>query len=93
VRKTVARLIASFQISDRAASKLQCSAARIAAACGPSRASLGSAARTGVAPPGAFRARDPGSLLVSRSVGSIDGRCRTRTCGHLRVKQVLYQLS
>jgi hypothetical protein len=22
-----------------------------------------------------------------------DGRCRTRTCGHLRVRQALYQLS
>jgi hypothetical protein len=31
LRKTVARLIASFQISDRAASRLQCSVARIAA--------------------------------------------------------------
>ena len=35
VRKTVARLRSSFQISDRAASRLQCSVARIAAACGP----------------------------------------------------------
>jgi hypothetical protein len=35
VRKTVARLWASFQISDRAASRLQCSVARIAAACDP----------------------------------------------------------
>ena len=24
---------------------------------------------------------------------SVSGRCRTRTCGHLRVKQALYQLS
>ena len=35
LRKTVARLWASFQISDRAASRLQCSVARIAAPSGP----------------------------------------------------------
>jgi hypothetical protein len=35
VRKTVARLCASFQISDRAAIRLQCSVARIAGACDP----------------------------------------------------------
>jgi hypothetical protein len=35
LRKTVARLCASFQISDREASRLQCSVARIAAPSGP----------------------------------------------------------
>src|SRR5919106_6411508 len=35
VRKTVARLIASFQINDRVAIRLQCSLERIAAASGP----------------------------------------------------------
>jgi len=40
VRNTVARLIASFQISDRVASRLQCSVARIWAACGPNGRSV-----------------------------------------------------
>jgi hypothetical protein len=40
LRKTVARLIASFQISDRDASRLQCSVARIAAPSGPNGWSL-----------------------------------------------------
>jgi hypothetical protein len=44
VRKTVALLMASFQINDPAASRLQCSVARIAAACGPSACSLASTA-------------------------------------------------
>jgi hypothetical protein len=35
LRKTVARLCASFQISDRDASRLQCSLAKIAAPSGP----------------------------------------------------------
>ena len=63
VRKTVARLIASFQISDRAASRLQCSAARIAAACGPS---VGSLAPPATAPPEASCAPDPGLRLPGR---------------------------
>src|ERR671912_51625 len=70
LRKTVARLIASFQISDRDASRLQCSVARIAAASGPNGWSLagegaavapsawGAIARSG---PAAL----PGSLVVS----------------------------
>ena len=41
LKKTVARLWASFQISDRAASRLQCSVARIAAPSGPNGWSLG----------------------------------------------------
>ena len=49
VRKTVARLCASFQISDRAASRLQCSVARIAGACGRNGFSLATAVST-VAP-------------------------------------------
>ena len=40
LRKTVARLIASFQSSDRDASRLQCSVARIAAPSGPNGWSL-----------------------------------------------------
>src|SRR4029453_3581907 len=48
VRKTVARLSASFQISDRVASRLQCSVARIAAPLGPNGYSPAAA---GGAPP------------------------------------------
>src|SRR5262245_60792943 len=44
VRNTLARLIASFQISDRVASRLQCSVARICAADGPNGCSLAAAA-------------------------------------------------
>jgi len=40
VRKSVARLIASFKINDRVASRLQCSVARIAAPFGPKGRSL-----------------------------------------------------
>jgi hypothetical protein len=40
LRKTVARLIASFQISDRNPSRLQCSVARIVATSGPNGCSL-----------------------------------------------------
>ena len=78
VRKTVARLIASFQISDRAAIRLQCSAARIAAACGPSVGSLAPAATT---PPDASHAADPVlPFLVSYSVGSIVGLLHKKRC-------------
>jgi hypothetical protein len=40
LRNTVARLWASFQSSDREASRLQCSVARIAVPSGPNRWSL-----------------------------------------------------
>ena len=44
VRKTAARLMASFQIKDRDASRLQCSVARMAAACGPNECSSATSA-------------------------------------------------
>jgi hypothetical protein len=44
VSKTVAPLMASFQISDRVASRLQCSVAKIWAVCGPQRCPLAAAA-------------------------------------------------
>src|SRR5215204_1063901 len=47
VRKTVARLIASFQRSDRVPSRLQCSVARMAAASGPNGRPGATAAATG----------------------------------------------
>jgi hypothetical protein len=40
VRKSVVRLIASFQISDRVPSRLQCSVARMVAPSGPNGRSL-----------------------------------------------------
>jgi hypothetical protein len=53
LRKTVARLCASFQISDRAASRLQCSVARIAAfLVGSCRRALGGRWRARYAPEG-----------------------------------------
>jgi hypothetical protein len=57
VRKRVARLIASFQIKVRAASKLQCSVARIAAACGPNRESLAVPEAASAAAPDAGHSR------------------------------------
>src|SRR4029453_11773390 len=74
VRNTVARLCASFQISDRAASKLQCSVPRIWAACGPSGCSLVTSPATLAARSAVFGAPDVGrALMVSWSVGSIVG--------------------
>src|SRR6201999_630322 len=55
LRKTVARLIASFQISDRNASRLQCSLARIVAASGPNGCSLAG----------------PGAALSRRASGAV----------------------
>jgi hypothetical protein len=79
VRKTVARLIASFQISDLDARRLQCSAAKIAAACGPS---LASPAPPATAPPELSHAPDPGLRhLVSSSLGSIVGRLHEKPEG------------
>src|SRR5262245_62757908 len=66
VRNTLARLMASFQINDLVPSRLQCSVARIWAACDPSEWSLATPAARGVAASAASGAPDSGrALLVS----------------------------
>src|SRR5512132_3318617 len=71
VRKTVARLIASFQISDLVASRLQCSVARIAAPLGPNGYSPAAA---GGAPPWVRSGAGVlGSAFPVLSAGSIVG--------------------
>src|SRR5688500_5579207 len=74
VRKTVARLMASFQISDRVARRFQCSVPRIWAAYGPSGWSPAPPAARAAAPSTVFAAPDAGrALLGSWSAGSIVG--------------------
>src|SRR6266508_4941797 len=84
VRKTVARLIASFQISALVPSRLQCSVARIWAAYGPNGCWPATAAVAVAAPAGARSGTaDAASALLGSWLAIVDllevagerGRC------------------
>src|SRR6266545_6833755 len=89
VRNTVARLIASFQISDLVPSRLQCSVAAIAAAYGPNGWSLARSAATGAASPCGGSCALVGDRAVPLlSVGSIADLLQLAADGRRRADRV-----
>src|SRR5215216_2463550 len=90
VRNTLARLMASFQINVLAASRLQCSVARIWAACDPSGWSLATPVARAAAASGASGVPDSDRVLwVSWSVVPIADILKAAASGRRRTQATL----